>query len=182
MGHRPPRRLRRCARPRHRARQTHAADLATEHRNARLSPFVEIVQGCAQGVPWSEPVCLLLIDGLHDYPSVLRDFTHESFLVDGELVAFHDYADYFLGVPAFVDELSSVRALSDNRAGAQLDRAAQVAVAARGCGVALGSGCRSLVTRLRGHWSTRSLVYGAATPATDDAVKGACRARTAAAL
>jgi hypothetical protein len=75
---------------------------------AQLSPFVEIVQGRAQDVPWSEPVCLLLIDGLHDYPSVLRDFTHfESFLVDGGLVAFHDYADYFPGVPAFVDELSA---------------------------------------------------------------------------
>ncbi|MEO8181587.1 MAG: class I SAM-dependent methyltransferase [Deltaproteobacteria bacterium] len=75
---------------------------------AHLSPFVEIVQARAQDVPWSEPVCLLLIDGLHDYPSVLRDFTHfESFLVDGGLVAFHDYADYFPGVPAFVDELSA---------------------------------------------------------------------------
>jgi hypothetical protein len=75
---------------------------------AQLSPFVEIVQGRAQDVPWSEPVCLLLIDGLHDYPSVLRDFTHfESFLVDGGLVAFHDYDDYFPGVPAFVDELSA---------------------------------------------------------------------------
>jgi hypothetical protein len=75
---------------------------------ARLSPFVEIVQARAQDVPWSEPLCLLLIDGLHDYPSVLRDFTHfESYLVDGGLVAFHDYADYFPGVPAFVDELSA---------------------------------------------------------------------------
>ncbi|HVZ32262.1 MAG TPA: class I SAM-dependent methyltransferase, partial [Polyangiaceae bacterium] len=75
---------------------------------ARLSPFVEIIQGRAPDVPWSEPLCLLLIDGLHDYPSVLRDFTHfESHLVDGGLVAFHDYADYFPGVPAFVDELAS---------------------------------------------------------------------------
>ena len=75
---------------------------------AQLSPFVEIVQARAQDVPWTEPVCLLLIDGLHDYPSVLRDFTHfESFLVDGGLVAFHDYADYFPGVLAFVDELSA---------------------------------------------------------------------------
>ena len=49
-----------------------------------------------------------LIDGLHDYPSVLRDFTHfESHLVDGGLALFHDYADYFPGVPAFVDELSA---------------------------------------------------------------------------
>ena len=73
---------------------------------ARLSPFVEIVQAQAEHVPWSEPLCMLLIDGLHDYPNVLKDFSHfESYLVDGALVAFHDYAEYFPGVPAFVDEL-----------------------------------------------------------------------------
>lgn len=79
------------------------------HRNvasADLSPFVEIVQARAEDVPWSEPLCLLLIDGLHDYPNVLKDFSHfEGFLVDGALIAFHDYAEYFPGVPAFVDEL-----------------------------------------------------------------------------
>jgi hypothetical protein len=75
---------------------------------ARLSPFVEIVQAHAEDVPWSEPLCLLLIDGLHDYPNVLKDFSHfEPHLVDGALVAFHDYAKYFPGVPAFVDELSA---------------------------------------------------------------------------
>jgi Methyltransferase domain len=73
---------------------------------AHLSPFVEIVPAKAQDVPWTEPLCLLLIDGLHDYPNVLRDFSHfEPHLCDGALVAFHDYAEYFPGVPAFVDEL-----------------------------------------------------------------------------
>lgn len=73
---------------------------------AKLSPFVEIVKARAEEVPWSEPLCMLLIDGLHDYPNVLKDFNHfESHLVDGALVAFHDYAEYFPGVPAFVDEL-----------------------------------------------------------------------------
>lgn len=73
---------------------------------AQLSPFVEIVAAKARDVPWTEPLCLLLIDGLHDYPNVLRDFSHfEPHLCDGALVAFHDYAEYFPGVPAFVDEL-----------------------------------------------------------------------------
>lgn len=73
---------------------------------AELSPFVEIVQGKAHEVPWSEPLCFLLIDGLHDYPNVLKDFSHfEPHLADGALAAFHDYAEYFPGVPAFVDEL-----------------------------------------------------------------------------
>ncbi len=73
---------------------------------AQLSPFVEIIQARAQDVPWSEPLCMLLIDGLHDYPNVLKDFNHfDAHLVEGALVAFHDYAEYFPGVPAFVDEL-----------------------------------------------------------------------------
>jgi Methyltransferase domain len=72
----------------------------------KLSPFVEVVPAKAHDVPWTEPLCLLLIDGLHDYPNVLKDFSHfEPHLCDGALVAFHDYAEYFPGVPAFVDEL-----------------------------------------------------------------------------
>jgi hypothetical protein len=69
-----------------------------------LFPFVEIVTAKAQDVPWTEPLCLLLIDGLHDYPNVLKDFSHfEPHLCDGALVAFHDYAEYFPGVPVFVE-------------------------------------------------------------------------------
>jgi len=73
---------------------------------AQLAPFVEIVQSKAHEVPWTEPVCFLLVDGLHDYPNVLKDFSHfEPHLADGALTAFHDYTEYFPGVPAFVDEL-----------------------------------------------------------------------------
>jgi hypothetical protein len=86
-----------------------APTLETLRRNielAQLSPFVEIIQGRAQDVVWAEPLCLLFIDGLHDYPNVLKDFSHfEPHLADGALCAFHDYAEYFPGVPAFVDEL-----------------------------------------------------------------------------
>jgi hypothetical protein len=72
----------------------------------QLAPFVEIVAAKAQDVPWTEPLCLLFVDGLHDYPNVLKDFSHfEPHLCDGALVAFHDYAEYFPGVPTFVDEL-----------------------------------------------------------------------------
>jgi hypothetical protein len=57
-------------------------------------------------VAWVRPISLLLIDGLHDYPNVARDFHHfEEHLVPGGYVAFHDYADYFPGVKAFVNEL-----------------------------------------------------------------------------
>jgi hypothetical protein len=73
---------------------------------AGLDAFVETVQAKAPDVAWSQPICLLLVDGLHDYGSVARDFRHfESFLSHSALVAFHDYADYFPGVKTFVDEL-----------------------------------------------------------------------------
>ena len=73
---------------------------------AGLDAFVETVQARTPEVAWSEPICLLLVDGLHDYASVARDFRHfEPFLADSALVAFHDYADYFPGVKTFVDEL-----------------------------------------------------------------------------
>ncbi|HEY7375772.1 MAG TPA: glycosyltransferase [Polyangia bacterium] len=83
--------------------------LASFRRNiarAGLDAFVETVQARTPDVAWSEPICLLLVDGLHDYASVARDFHHfEAFLADPALVAFHDYADYFPGVKTFVDEL-----------------------------------------------------------------------------
>lgn len=73
---------------------------------AGLAETVEIVRASAPEVPWEEPIALLLIDGLHDYASVARDFAHfEPWLAVGGCVAFHDYAGYFPGVVAFVDEL-----------------------------------------------------------------------------
>ena len=73
---------------------------------AGLADVVEIIQGEAPQVPWSEAVALLLIDGLHDYASVSRDFYHfEPWLAEGGYVVFHDYAGYFPGVVAFVDTL-----------------------------------------------------------------------------
>jgi hypothetical protein len=56
-------------------------------------------------VPWEGPISLLLIDGLHDYQSVSRDFSHlERHVVDGGYVLFHDDADYFPGVRLVVQE------------------------------------------------------------------------------
>jgi hypothetical protein len=73
---------------------------------AGLADVVEIVQGEAPQVAWTESIALLLIDGLHDFASVSRDFRHfESWVADGGYVAFHDYAEYFPGVMAFVEEL-----------------------------------------------------------------------------
>ena len=76
---------------------------------AHLIEVVEIVQAAAPQVPWHETICLLLIDGLHDYANVARDFLHfEPWVADRGYVAFHDYGAYFPGVTAFVDELLAV--------------------------------------------------------------------------
>ncbi len=71
-----------------------------------LSPWVEVRTGAAPELGWSEPIDLLLVDGLHDYAAVAADFhALAGCLAPGARVAFHDYADYYPGVCAFVDEL-----------------------------------------------------------------------------
>jgi hypothetical protein len=73
---------------------------------AGVAEFVKIVQARSYEVPWDSPVSLLVIDGLHDYQNVSRDFYHFSgWIIPGGYVAFHDYADYFPGVKKFVDEV-----------------------------------------------------------------------------
>jgi hypothetical protein len=73
---------------------------------AGLTDSVEVIQRRAADVCWGQPVSLLLVDGLHDYFSVAQDFYRfERWVVSGGLVAFHDYAPYFPGVRAFVNEL-----------------------------------------------------------------------------
>ena len=73
---------------------------------AGLGDVVTTVCAQADGVQWDRPVSFMLVDGLHDHASVSRDFRHfEPWLAAGACVAFHDYAGYFPGVVAFVDEL-----------------------------------------------------------------------------
>ena len=67
---------------------------------------VEVIQAHSKDVCWEQPISFLLIDGLHDYLNVSRDFSHfEPWLAVGAHIAFHDYVGYFPGVVAFVDEL-----------------------------------------------------------------------------
>jgi hypothetical protein len=71
-----------------------------------LGGWVSARTGDAAEVATGEPVDFLLVDGLHDYPAVASDFAaFEEALTPDARVAFHDYADYFPGVVAFVDEL-----------------------------------------------------------------------------
>jgi predicted O-methyltransferase YrrM len=74
--------------------------------DAGLTDVVELIQQRSHETKWDRPISFLLVDGLHDYGNVSRDFRHfEPWLVEGAYVAFHDYADYWPGVKAFVNEL-----------------------------------------------------------------------------
>lgn len=68
------------------------------------------VARATESLDWAgRPVAVLLVDALHDYASVSRDFsTLADDIVGGGLVAFHDCADYYPGVQAFVSELQAM--------------------------------------------------------------------------
>jgi predicted O-methyltransferase YrrM len=73
-----------------------------------LSDVVVLIKDYSFNVKWNKPISLLFIDGLHDYPNVSRDFYHFSkWVSNGGYIAFHDYADYYPGVMAFVNEILS---------------------------------------------------------------------------
>lgn len=76
--------------------------------SAGLSDVVVLLKDYSYRVAWKDAISFLFIDGLHDYPNVARDFWKFSpFLATGGYVAFHDYAHYYPGVQAFVDEIIS---------------------------------------------------------------------------
>jgi predicted O-methyltransferase YrrM len=75
-------------------------------RRAGVADAVQTIRARSYETPWSAPIAVLFIDGLHDYENVARDTRHFlSWLGDGGLLAFHDYGTYFPGVKRFVDEL-----------------------------------------------------------------------------
>ena len=73
---------------------------------AGLGDVVTVVRARSGQVAWNAPISLLLVDHLHDFASATADFAHfQSWVVDGGLVAFHDYGDDFPGVVTLVDHL-----------------------------------------------------------------------------
>jgi glycosyltransferase involved in cell wall biosynthesis len=74
--------------------------------NAGLVDMVVLIKDYSYPISWEHPITFLIIDGLHDYPNVARDFWEFSpYVVTGGFIAFHDYADYYPGVQALVDEI-----------------------------------------------------------------------------
>jgi hypothetical protein len=84
---------------------THALMLDTLSRHG-VSNRVEVVRARSWELDWSKHVALLLIDAVHDYAEVSRDFRcFERWLVPDSFVAFHDHSSAFPGVIGFVREL-----------------------------------------------------------------------------
>jgi hypothetical protein len=85
-----------------------AESLARTLARYRLETTVVPIRSSTADLAWDEPVDLLVVDGLHDYASVERDFDcFAPHVRPGARVAFHDYAPYFPGVRGFVDDLVS---------------------------------------------------------------------------
>jgi predicted O-methyltransferase YrrM len=83
-------------------RQAFDRALATHN----LAQAVDVQVGSAWRCALPGPFDLAVIDGLHDYAAVVEDVAAvERHLPIGARLAFHDYADYFPGVVAAVDEL-----------------------------------------------------------------------------
>jgi hypothetical protein len=83
-----------------------AAELQSNLDAAGVATAVDHRRGYAGEVAVPGPIDLLVVDHLHDYASVVADFSQfQGQLVEGGLVAFHDYGDYFNGVVAFVEQL-----------------------------------------------------------------------------
>ena len=106
--------------------------------SAGVDDIVEPIRQRSFDVSWQLPIALLLVDGLHDYVSVARDFHHfEPHLQDGAFVAFHDCDDHFPGVRLFVAGLSGDAAYEEVGRAASLvvfRKRAESAVAGRPTG------------------------------------------------
>ena len=76
--------------------------------NAGLDDLVRPVVRRLQDVAWTAgPIGLVLVDGLHDYASVMGDVTHlDIYLPPGALLACHDYGNGHPGVDRAVDQLT----------------------------------------------------------------------------
>ncbi|OMQ08168.1 glycosyltransferase [[Flexibacter] sp. ATCC 35103] len=67
---------------------------------------VTIIKNIPSLIDFKEEIDVLLVDGLHDYANVARDFyNYEKHLKPDSILLFHDYDTAFPGVTHFVNEL-----------------------------------------------------------------------------
>ncbi|MFY0629712.1 MAG: glycosyltransferase [Flavobacteriaceae bacterium] len=74
--------------------------------NLQLLGGIKVIKQTPHTVDIKEAIDFILIDGLHDYVNVVRDFYHfEKNFNEETMVLFHDYCLAFPGVMSFVNEL-----------------------------------------------------------------------------
>lgn len=84
---------------------TYAALCANLRRN-RVERTVSVLRAPSTEVRLRAPVAFAFLDGLHDPESVRVDYAHVApCLVEGGLLAFHDYSEHYPGILDLVDEL-----------------------------------------------------------------------------
>ena len=84
---------------------TYAALCANLRRN-RVEGTVSVLRASSTEVWLGAPVAFAFVDGLHDPESVRADHAHVApCLVEGGLLAFHDYSEHYPGILDLVDEL-----------------------------------------------------------------------------
>lgn len=113
---------------------------------AGVDGVIEPIRLRSYEVDWRGPISFLFIDGLHDYASVARDFSHfEPHLPAGAYVGFHDCNDTYPGVKLFVAGLAGSGAYEE------VERAGSLVVLHKVAGQtsAAGPGDAAAVARLR---------------------------------
>lgn len=85
--------------------ETHAILSSNLSRNG-VDHAVTVVRAASTDVQLDAPIAFAFVDGLHDAEPVRTDYAHiSSFLVEGSLIAFHDYFEHYPGILDLVDEL-----------------------------------------------------------------------------
>lgn len=75
-------------------------------RQSEIINEITIIKNTSSLVDFKEEIDVLLVDGLHDYANVARDFyNYEKHLKPDSILLFHDYDTGFPGVTHFVNEL-----------------------------------------------------------------------------
>lgn len=70
-----------------------------------LDDVVRAIVAYSYDVPWTGPIALLFIDGLHDYENVARDYARFApFVSPGGYIVFDDCEPYYAGVVRLVAE------------------------------------------------------------------------------
>jgi tetratricopeptide (TPR) repeat protein len=80
--------------------------LAGNLRREGLEPWVRVIKGRSEDVPWEGPIAMIFVDGDHEYEGVAADYRrYQGHIIPGGYLLFHDYSRFEPGVRRLVDEV-----------------------------------------------------------------------------